>query len=125
MLVPFGNDVKDEATSQFAKVTFRTCSQLLEKARPGEVAILQTKIGRTDEALAIFGQKIEAGFMLGARDVTVDGKPTLSVRLIKGADGTVVWTQDFPVESANAAQAAARIVDEVLTIVPEKAAKKE
>ena len=125
VLVPFGNDVKDEPTAQFAKVTFRTCSQLLEKARSGDVAILQTKIGRTDEALAVFGKKIEAGYMLAARDATVDGKPVLSVRLIKGADGTVAWSQNFPVETANPAQAAARIADEVLTIVPEKREKKE
>lgn len=120
VLVAFGGDITDEATVQFAKSTFRTCSQLIDRARPNDTAVLHTKIGRTDEAAAAFGRKLEIGFLLVAREGKVDDKPALAVRLIKVGDGTVAWSNDFPIDTVNASEAATRIADAVLTTVPAK-----
>lgn len=137
--VPFGSGITDPADAKFLADVFTPLWGRLSIGRPGETALIATPLpAPSNEALAALGKKLDAGFVLGARvlrvpaptapatppaEPTPDAPPaeaTLEVVLLRGEDGSVVWSQIFAIKDSDPAALAAQIADAVLKAAPAK-----
>jgi hypothetical protein len=135
--VPFASGVTDAADAKFLADVFTPLWGRLSIERAGETALIATPLpAPSNEALAALGQKLDATYVLGARLVrsTAPTAPTtteptpaapatdasLEIVLLRGEDGSVAWSQSFPVMDSDPAALAAQIADAVLKAAPAK-----
>jgi hypothetical protein len=119
VLARFGADADDTPASRFAQTVFARCSDQLLTARPADAGVMKdTESNINIAGLLSRGQTLGAGYMFGGYLIPEGEKRTLAVRLIRVSDAKVVWSGDYPTESADAAATATQIVTAVLAEIP-------
>lgn len=135
--VPFASGVTDTADAKFLADVFTPLWGRLSIERAGETALIATPLpAPSNEALAALGKKLDATFVLGARLVRTSAPTTptttepapivptpeasLEIVLLRGEDGSIAWSQSFPVKDADPTALATQIADAVLNAAPAK-----
>ncbi|MDI1319563.1 MAG: toll/interleukin-1 receptor domain-containing protein [bacterium] len=121
VVVPFNLGVTNEADAKFLGDVFTPLYGRLAVAHPGETG-LSTKLPPplTDEALIALGQKLDAGYVLGAHLTTENGASTLILLLVKVEDASIAWTARYPVAASDPTTVAEQIATSVLAAVAAK-----
>jgi hypothetical protein len=119
VLARFGADTDDSTASRFAQAVFARCSDQLLTARPADAGVIKDTDANINIAgLLSQGQRLGAGYMFGGYLIPDGEKRILAVRLIRVSDAKVVWSGDYPTETADPAATATQIVTAVLAEVP-------
>lgn len=119
VLVPFAPAGQDPAVTQFVQRVFAASYGKLVLARPGEASIATASLATaSDEAFAGAGRELRSALVLGFRVAKPDAAPALAVRLIRSADGSVVWSADYPVAGSDAAAAGEKVAEAVMAALP-------
>ena len=120
VVLPFTGAVADEAPPPFVTTVFTACRDRLLNGLPAEMAVSTTPMdSNSDDAQLQLGRALGAGFILSARVAPNEGGPVLAVRLIRIQDGRVVWRDNLPLHSGDAASVGERIADAVIAQVRE------
>lgn len=123
--IPF-SVAHSEAKDEIADRIFDATWDGIIDARPQTAALITTPLPEpSDAALVALGQRLKATYILGAR-VGLSAAPTpeekaaakLHVSLLKVADGTLVWSGEFPLVAGDAKSTGERIAVEVLRAAP-------
>lgn len=136
--VPFASGVTDAADARFLADVFTPLWGRLSIERAGDTALIATPLpAPSNEALAALGKKLDSTFVLGARiarapapaapattepapPLPASGEATLEVVLLRGENGAVAWSQNFPVKDSDPTALAAQIAEAVLQAAPAK-----
>jgi TolB-like protein len=119
---PFPRDVEDAAATQFAQTVFSSCYGQLVTTRRNDVTVSpELPAGDSDSAFAALGQQLQVKFVLGARLIkNADGSRALAVRLVESETGAVTWSADFPATGSDPTDAAKKVAEAVLPLLPAK-----
>ncbi|MBI2512667.1 MAG: TIR domain-containing protein [Opitutae bacterium] len=136
--VPFAAGIADPADAKLLADVFMPLWGRLSIERSGDTALIATPLpAPTNETLAALGKRLDAGFVLGARLVRTaapavpataepspaapaNGEATLEVVLLRGEDGSLAWSQSFPLKDSDPNVVATQIADAVLKSTPAK-----
>ena len=117
--VPFALGVASESDAKFLAAVFTPLYGRLAIERAGETGVVSQPLpAANDEALVALGQKLDAGYVLGAWITRIGDAATLSVRLMKIKDASVAWTVQYPLTDSDPLALSDQIANAVLAAVP-------
>jgi TolB-like protein len=121
VVIPFGSATADDAAEKFASNVFASLYGQLVLTRADEVALSAEPLAATaDPDLVARGRKLEAEFVLSAAVSGEGADRALAVRLLQVSDGTVKWTESYPLAGAEPTAVAEKIAAAVIRTLPAK-----
>lgn len=120
VVVPFGPPTAIDSGDKFAHAVFVSLYGRIALERRTDVGVSgASKAELNDAAILARGRRLNALFVLAA---SPSPRPpyTLFARLFKVEDGTVVWTETYPVDDNDATAVAEQIHDKIFEHVPKK-----
>jgi hypothetical protein len=121
VLVPFARIASENPADKFASAVFASLYGRLTLTHGREVGLLrQSPPDAGDDALTARGKQLGSGFILAGRPAEDGQPPALSVRLLAVSDGSVKWTESFPVEGSEPTAVADQIAEHVLGFLPKR-----
>ncbi|MBI5771547.1 MAG: toll/interleukin-1 receptor domain-containing protein [Verrucomicrobia bacterium] len=125
VIVPFGPPDASDPGDKFAHAVFISLYGRIALERRSDVGVAAPPKGELDDAALIArGQRLGATFVLTAR-ATAAAPYTLTVRLLKVADGTAAWTETYPVDDNDATNVAEQLAAKLREHLPRKEPHKE
>lgn len=121
VMVPFARPTAEGPADKFASAVFASLYGQLTLAHGREVGLFrQPPADGGDESLIARAKEFGSGFILTGRPAD-DGQPAaLTVRLLVVGDGSVKWTESFPVEGSEPTTVADQIAEHVLEVLPKR-----
>lgn len=122
LLVPFGGDLEAPDATRFAAAAFAACNDRLQSTRRDQVAVtVAPPAQEAEDGLANLGRSLRATHVLAARIAREGETRVLVVRLLRAADGSLAWSQSYPIDPDKAEAVGRTIAEAVLGIVPARA----
>jgi TolB-like protein len=118
VVVPFGPPTADDPGDRFAHAVFISLYGRIALERRTDVGVAaHPKSEVNDEALIARGRRLNSAFVLAANP-TSQPPYLLQVRLLKVANGTVAWTDTYPVDDNDATNVAEQIHEKIFEHIP-------
>ncbi|HVS51638.1 MAG TPA: toll/interleukin-1 receptor domain-containing protein [Opitutaceae bacterium] len=121
VVIPFAPANSDDPAEKFAGSVFASLYGQLVLSRADDVGLSpEPGAGNTDADLVARGKKLAADFVLAATLTGESADRALAVRLLNVADGTVTWTNSFPIAGAAPISVAEKIDEAITRALPAK-----
>jgi hypothetical protein len=121
VMVPFARLASEGPADKFASAVFASLYGGLTLAHGREVGLFrQPPPDGGDDALIARDKQFGSGFILTGRAAEDGQPPALTVRILAVSDGSVKWTESFPVEGSEPTTVADQIAEHVLEVLPKR-----
>ncbi len=121
MVVPFAPPNAADPVGKFAYAVFLTLYGRLSLDHRGEVAVTAPVRGEAAQTtLLTRARHFGSTYVIIANPSADDAEPALTVQLFAVADGSVSWSETFPVARSEAIDVAAKIAGQVQHLLPKK-----
>ena len=114
LAIPFASPGGDDPAARLADAAFAQTYGRLSLSHRGEVALDDSSAASGDAAAALARARARhARYVVYGALRSLDGKPQLSVAIVRVADGSPVWSQTYAVDGADPTRIARQIDSEV------------